>query len=210
MSESSINAIWVNPLAFDALVNGPPYLPERGRVLTASETNPMPALVAWFNGAPMAELGVLVAALRAAAFVHQTHHWQARGGNFYGDHLLFGRLYDESQGFVDQLAERSVGAGSRNLVCPKQQVQLLGSLVQAWCGVGSEDPSPTKMVSLSLAIELFILRALKGARERLEANGNLSDGIDNLLQGVADKHEEFTYLLQQRLEAKIASYDRRR
>jgi hypothetical protein len=42
----------------------------------------------------------------------------------------------------------------------------------------------------------------------LEQKGQLSNGTDNLLQGVADKHEEFVYLLKQRCLTKV-SYDRR-
>jgi hypothetical protein len=42
----------------------------------------------------------------------------------------------------------------------------------------------------------------------LESKGQLSSGTDNLLQGIADKHEEFVYLLKQRCSSKV-SYDRR-
>lgn len=210
MSESSINAIWVDPLEFDALDNGPPYLPERKRVLMASNAEDnMERFVKWFD-APLAELGVVVAMLRAGALLHQTHHWQTRGNSFYGDHLLFERLYNESLALIDQVAERAVGAGSRVLVCPKHQAGLVNSFVQVWASQDSVEPSPDEMIRLSLNAEVFILRAVKIARERLESAGTLSDGTDNLLQGVADKHEEFMYLLQQRLETNTDSYDRRR
>ena len=36
----------------------------------------------------------LLAALNAASFVHHTNHWQSKGKNFYGNHLLLGRIYE--------------------------------------------------------------------------------------------------------------------
>lgn len=208
MSESSINAIWVDPLAFDASENGPPYLPEKKRVMMASG-NVLGKLSNVFDGVAMSELGAITAVMRAAVMMHQTHHWQTRGSSFYGDHLLFERLYNDSVGFVDQLAERSVGSGSRELVCPKHQATMIRALVFHWSQGTSDDPSPAEMVSTSLEIVRCVIDCISAARYDLNQKGQLSDGIDNLLQGVADKHEEFTYLLQQRLEAKLASYDRR-
>ena len=102
MAESSTHAIWVDPLAFDSLENGPPYLPERSRLRMASGDQVFGQVLGRFGGMPMGELGTLVAILRAASIVHQSHHWQTRGGSFYGDHQMFMRIYDDSQGFIDQ------------------------------------------------------------------------------------------------------------
>jgi len=210
MPSDSTHAIWVDPLEFDALVNGPPYLPERVRMAMAKNASDGVLLQAMqgFEGLPLAELGALVGILRAASLVHQTHHWQTRGGNFYGDHQMFMRIYDDSQDFIDQVAERAIGAGSRDLVNPLVQAALIPQLVSAW-GV-AQDATSFDMVSISLVVERCVLDCLKAARARLEASGQLSDGTDNLLQGVSDKHEEFVYLLQQRQGGRVASYSYRR
>lgn len=209
MAESSTHAIWVDPLAFDSLENGPPYLPERSGVRMASGDQVFVQVCSRFEGQPLAELGALVAILRAASIVHQSHHWQTRGGNFYGDHQMFERIYNDSLGFIDQVAERAVGAGSRDLVCPKTQAAILPALINHWCRTPGE-PTSFDMVFVSLGVERCVLDCLKAARASLEAKGQLTDGTDNLLQGVADKHEEFLYLLQQRQGGRTASYQYRR
>jgi DNA-binding ferritin-like protein len=209
VSDESTHATWVDPLTYDFLRNGPPYLPEgeRGtRMASLSvEVDIFSQLVRDYQALPMAELGVLVSILRAASIVHQGHHWQTRGGNFYGDHLLFERLYNDSLGFIDQIAERAVGSGSRDLVCPKTQLRQASDLAQLWCST-PEEPTSFDMVGVSLRIEQDVLGALKAARLSLESKGLLTDGTDNLIQGVADKHEEFVYLLQQRWGGRTAGY----
>jgi len=215
MPADSTHAIWTDPLAYDFRRNGPPYLPETDGVRTASLSGGdmshesfFSELVAAFN-VPMAELGAVVSLLRAASIVHQSHHWQTRGGNFYGDHLLFDRIYNESLPLIDSVAERAVGSGSRDLVCPKTQTRLAADLTEIWCD-SAEEPTSFDMVAISFKVEQCVVSCLKTAREALEAKGQLSDGTDNLLQGVSDKHEEFLYLLQQRVGGRVASYTYKR
>lgn len=163
----------------------------------------------FFEGAPTAELGALVGILRAAAMLHQSHHWQISGVSFYGDHLLFERIYGDSQGFIDQVAEKAVSLGGINLVCPKTQAAIVGYLVELWC-TESLDVSAAKMVQTSLEVENCVIACLREAKKNLEARDGLTEGTDNLIQGIIDKHEEFVYLLQQRQSIKVASYSYRR
>lgn len=198
MSSDSVHAIWVDPLAFNALENGPPYLPETPVLRTASKA-PV-SLGDLLDDSPMAELGALLAMLQAASHVHQSHHWRTTGSEFYGDHLMFMRVYEESQDLIDQLAERAVGSGSAGLVRPDLQINLMSRLIQGWLMVEAD------YASLSLIVEQAVVEGITEAKNALEAKGQLSDGTDNLLQGIADKHEEFVYLLQQRAVKREASY----
>lgn len=207
MGQDSIHAPWVDPLAFDAMENGPPYLPEATRIVTA-RTDFLSMLLPRLGGLPMAELGLLVGVLRAASIVHQSHHWQTQGNSYYGDHQLFDRLYNDSLGFIDSVAERAVGSGHVDLVCPKTQSVLVQDLIAYWCQASGELNAQV-MVAVSLDVERSVLEFIKVAKAHLSAQGQLSDGTDNLLQGVADKHEEFVYLLQQRGRTVMASYDYR-
>lgn len=154
------------------------------------------------------ELGALVAVLRTAAIVHQSHHWQTSGPSYYGDHLLFERLYNDSQPFIDQVAERTIGSGGNpDLLCPKVQTALMDKITDQCPTVSTS----SEMVGCSLEVERCVLNCVNDARETLENKGQLSNGTDNLLQGVADKHEEFIYLLQQRQQnIKMASYTYKR
>jgi DNA-binding ferritin-like protein len=225
LHSESVYAMWHDPMTYDHMKMGPPYLPElkvrmastdrdsvRALVKREAQTSPVDQilshLIGEYQGLPMAELGALLACLRAAAMVHQTHHWQTRGLTFYGDHLLYMRLYEESSSFVDQVAERAVGAGSHLLVHPVIQTAQIQALVKHFCGDILTDPSPDAYALVSLTCEARLLTALNGVYGMLEQKGQLSNGTDNLLQGVADKHEEFVYLLKQRCLTKV-SYDRR-
>lgn len=50
-----------------------------------------------------------IASLKALALIHQHSHWTAKGVTFYGDHLLFERLYNDTLELLDEAAEKFVG-----------------------------------------------------------------------------------------------------
>jgi hypothetical protein len=54
------------------------------------------------------------------------------------------------------------------------------------------------LVDASLQAEALVLTVVNEALSALTASDSLTPGVDNLLQGVADLHETFVYLLQQR------------
>lgn len=147
---------------------------------------------------PSDPIARLLAATRAVAMVHQAHHWQTRGSHYYGDHLLFERLYDGTNADIDALAERAVGAANDpRLVSVLPQIDATHRMAAALSPGGLL--SPQAMVAKSLQAERAYLSALRTAYQQLEQSGRMTHGISNLLEGVADKHEGFVYLLQQRM-----------
>jgi DNA-binding ferritin-like protein len=124
---------------------------------------------------------------------------------------LFERLYNESLEFIDQVAERMMGLGTPAIVA-HVQAGLALTFIQN-CGIAR---TPDEMVSSSLRGELAILTLVDQVLSAFEQSNTLTHGTSNLLEGVADKHESFVYLLQQRgnpeaLPAgpvEIYSYDR--
>src|SRR5271154_7037890 len=50
-----------------------------------------------------------IATLKAMALIHQHNHWTTKGNAFYGDHLLFERLYNSTLKDLDLAAEKFVG-----------------------------------------------------------------------------------------------------
>jgi hypothetical protein len=215
--------VWDDPTIYDPMKHGPPYLPD---VRTAMQTknasvkaminrvsnelvNEAQAMLESMTGdyghSKMAELAALVAYLRGLAMVHQTHHWQTRGCAYYGDHLLFERLYGNVSGEVDSVAEKAVGTGQHLLVQPIMQTAHLGQVIKCLYRGAPVDPEPTGYVALSLRAELCFMVFLQLVYARLQASGGLSLGIDNQLQGIADKHEENLYLLRQRMGSRQAS-----
>ncbi len=195
--QASIEVVWHNPTGYDPSRHGPPYMPSRlasgararvRQVLAGQRVSGIAQSV----GEGAAPLSTVLVALRAASFIHQTHHWQTRGPQFYSDHLLFQRLYEESQPFIDQVAERAVGAGSPGLVDAVEQAGKIAGIVQVLSrGAGS-------LVNRSLQTESLVISVVAQALKMLGANGAITNGTSNLLQGVADLHETFVYLLSQR------------
>jgi hypothetical protein len=199
-------AIWIDPLSYQHLKDGPPYLPGQNggkvaggrKVVGALEVDVFEHCMSDYGGAPMSELAVLLAAIRAEAMIHQAHHWQTRGSTYYGDHLLFERVYGEVNGLIDSLAERAVGAGQTVLVQPLVQLSHTVIFTKFYYSGAQVLPGVEELPSLSLTALTGSAHVLQLAYESLEARGLLTNGIDNLLQGIADKQEELTYLLGQR------------
>ena len=158
-----------------------------------------------YGSSKMSELAALVAYLRALATVHQTHHWQTRGGDYYGDHLMFERLYGAASDEIDGVAEKAVGTGQHLLMQPVIQTEHLSMVLKSLYQGAPVDPDPCSYVALSLRAEMFFMVFLQLVYARLKGNGTLSLGVDNMLQGIADKHEESLYLLQQRSGQRRAS-----
>jgi DNA-binding ferritin-like protein len=201
--------VWHTPTEYDSLKHGPPYLPgvtyepvklssnQRSEVRSFVKQASRP-FMSEVTGAPLVSL---LGVLQAVALLHQTHHWSTRGPVYYADHLLFERLYNESLEFIDQVAERAVGQGTPK-ISAITQVSKMQACLQA---LGSADDAQG-MVEVSLAAELFCLNAVKIVLESSE----VSPGTSNLLEGLADKHESFVYLLRQRSHGVVGyTYDRR-
>jgi DNA-binding ferritin-like protein len=145
------------------------------------------------------ELSVLLVMARAITMLHQTHHWQSRGDSYYGDHLLFDRLYTETLADIDTIAERVVGLAGVELVNSSLQASQVCKLVCDVFGASIGIPRSTELMQRSLDAEEMYGKFVETCKECLKINNELSYGTDNLLAGIADKCEGRIYLLKQRL-----------
>ena len=164
----------------------------------AAQPYDLSQMVAEWMSIEYAELSVLLVNLRYLQFVHQTHHWISRGDSFYGDHLLFDRLYGNVTEQIDGLAEKTVGLGCEKNVDVYMQTKQLGKLVSAKYNPPAI-PRPDDLVLISLESEKCFVEMISCVREQLDARGQLSYGLDNFLAGLADEHESNVYLLSQRV-----------
>lgn len=194
--DESQRILWHAPTEYDALKHGPSYLPPKG--LTKEAKEELRVVSPWLG---------LLAALKAAALIHQTHHWSTSGNSYYGDHLLFERLYDESQDWIDQVAERAIGTETDFHIFSVDLATVLLKRVESIIVDPEAPQTPSTMVGRSLRAERFVLNAVKLTLETFKLQGKMSPGISNLLEGVYDKHETFVYLLKQRQKAAY-NYDR--
>jgi DNA-binding ferritin-like protein len=154
------------------------------------------ALAAW-SLVPCPELAVVLVRLKALAELHQSHHWTAQGDHFYGDHLLFERLYNAVVGEVDAVAERAVGAGGAMNVLVGHVAQQVADLLATQ--PASTIPSSADLAKASLAAEREFVTVLDALIVSLRENGRATHGTVNLLEDVASTHESHVYLLQQRV-----------
>lgn len=154
-----------------------------------------------YGDLPYAELAAITAIQRAAGLVHQSLHWRTRGPLFYSDHLLFERVYNKVNDTVDALAEKTIGLGSYHLMDPLTQSNQISALVQYLCADTTPDAQASFYPNFSHAIEVQCVTLITLAKNALEAKGQLTNGLDNQLQGILDDHEQLIYLLKQRTEA---------
>lgn len=134
-----------------------------------------------------------VATLKAMTLIHQHSHWTTRGVPFYGDHLLFMRIYESAQKDLDLAAEKYVGLFGDQVLDYDTQTQLLNQVLSKYSDL---EGSPAQM---SLAIEKDFLKFSKDAYTLFEAEGHLTLGLDDMIMAIASSREEAVYLLQQKL-----------
>ena len=152
-----------------------------------------------WGGAPYPQLSVLLVHLRFLSFVHQNHHWVAKGDPFYGDHSLFGELYSNVVGEVDSIAERAVGLGTSQNVDVSLHTSQLLKLVQGY-GMTQTIPQPNELARRSLQAEINFLKTCNILVQSMKEAGTLTRGLDNLIAGIEDQHETHVYKLKQRVK----------
>lgn len=134
----------------------------------------------------------LWACLRAGHHLYHTLHWQAKGPQFYGDHLLFGELYKKIEGEIDDLAELIAGHYGSDKLDP----------VKAWAAAGEKinmlvcAPDP-------ITIAEMLVMSAEHACEVVSGSGEAPypAGLDNALSGISTSHIKDLYLLKQRYGA---------
>jgi DNA-binding ferritin-like protein len=156
-----------------------------------------------WGGIRYSELSVILVQLRYLANMHQTHHWVSKGDPFYGDHLLFQRLYETVVGEIDSLAEKAVGLGSERNVDLSLQLKQLEKMCSGAYGMTQMIPSPTELIKRSLAAEKNFIKTVSILVQSMKDQGLLTRGLDNMLAGIEDVHESHVYLLKQRSSAGV-------
>lgn len=134
-----------------------------------------------------------VATLKAMAQIHQHNHWLCKGDSFYGNHLLFKRLYDSTLEDLDKAAEKFIGVFGEECLDYNLQATLLNKVL---CRYSELEGSCAKM---SLAIEKEFIKFSKSAYECFEKENTLTLGLDDMIMNIASNREESVYLLKQTL-----------
>jgi DNA-binding ferritin-like protein len=153
---------------------------------------------AYLNATPMQREVVrrllcdVLGCLRAQYLSYQTSHWMVKGGSFYGNHLLFQRLYKSVEGQVDSLAEKIVGYLGSEAVALNHQAQHIAEYCRRWSGIDCNHKR-------GLQSEADLQQALRRAYDGIKQVQAMSLGLDDWIMATANAHEENEYLLQQAL-----------
>jgi DNA-binding ferritin-like protein len=152
-----------------------------------------------YGDAKYAELGIFLDLLRALSLLHHTHHWQTMGSQFYGDHLLYQRLYELADVQIDGIGEKAVGLGSPELVASKHSLENMRRYIEAIEDADMMDAPGLKMAKRSLLAEKSFITAGEKMMDQLKSKGLLTRGVEQLLGTILDTHEGVLYLLKQRV-----------
>lgn len=137
-----------------------------------------------------------IASLKAISLIHQHSHWTTKGKPFYGDHLLFERLYKSALEDLDLAAEKFIGLFGDEVLDYQLQADLLNKVLLKYKGL---EGSPMEM---SLTIEKDFLKFSQDAYNCFEDEDKLSLGLDDMVMAIASNREGAVYLLQQPLKEK--------
>jgi DNA-binding ferritin-like protein len=151
------------------------------------------------NRGGLNQLQHLLALLRTLRWHYHTTHWRVQGKSFYGDHLMFERLYQGEPSLddeIDKLGEKMVTLYGRDAVAsqtiwPEATRSLESAIQQSDC--------PYRQ---ALALEGEVQQTLKSAYDTLKAEGKLTAGMDDYLLALANERDTATYLLKQRMSEK--------
>jgi hypothetical protein len=144
---------------------------------------------------PTLDLQKILAALRALRWSYHTKHWMVSGGHFYGDHLLFERLYSGKPSLddaADSLAEKMVAQLGPASVSSRSIWPLAGDFLDR--GMATSECPYRQSLAMEQEAQLLLARA----HTSLKQKGALSLGMDDLLMSLANEREQAIYLLKQR------------
>jgi hypothetical protein len=140
----------------------------------------------------------LLGLLRAQIWNYQESHWQTRGSAYYGNHLLFQRLYESVADQIDTLAEKMVGTYGPEVVSAAHVSPKFQKFVARWIQVPC-------LHERGLLSENDFQDVTRKCYDRLKGLGELSLGMDDFLMSIASDHETNQYLLRQVLRSKEAA-----
>lgn len=148
----------------------------------------------WANPSKDAEaiLGHLLATLRAGYQNYQTAHWQSKGPSFYGDHLLFQRIYDSYLPEIDALAEKMIAMFGNGSVDQPQQSIFQAFLAKEWAL--HEDA-----FKRAYHVEKYVQEKILNAYDSIKDLKQMTLGLDDFLMSMSNAHEGHQYLIGQRI-----------
>lgn len=131
-------------------------------------------------------------ALEVEQLLFHAYHWRSKGQDYYGDHLLYQRLYLARAEEIDRIGEVLMAVGGADSVVPSVTVTGMLDLVNRTEKVGNSD------AERGLLLVEETLHRINDANNLLGKEA-YALAVNNVLAGFSDKHLEALYLLRQRV-----------
>jgi len=138
-----------------------------------------------------------LAVMKALQIYYQHAHWISKGESFYGDHLLYSKLYESMAEQIDTLGEKIVGAFGDSAVSAKVIVNMMSEILDKTSDM-SDDTLGLELATDALKLENLFLEQTRGLYSSMKEEGSLSLGWDDMLMSLANEHESNVYLIGQR------------
>lgn len=132
----------------------------------------------------------LLALIRAQYLMYQECHWTTSGPEYYGNHLLFQRLYESVQDEADGFAEKMIGLCAKGSVDPSAVMRKTLYWHERW--MSKED-----LHERGWASELDFQKVIHDLYEVLDKNDLKTMGLDDMMMAMSSNHETHQYLLRQ-------------
>jgi len=133
----------------------------------------------------------ILAQLRGLHWSHWNTHWKVKGNAYYGDHLLFDRMYTSVAEEIDTLGEKIVSFYGPEAITDEGTLAETQRFLSLYPGLD--------LHLRAYNLEVHLQRSLKKAYDGIKASGDMTLGIDDFLMALANSHETNIYLLRQRL-----------
>lgn len=138
--------------------------------------------------APQKALLNLLDQMRASYQVYQDSHWTVTGNDYYGNHLMLQRIYEETSKEIDGLAEMMVGSYGPEII------QEHRNDTSMWVEVFTDAANP---MAGALRAAQEVRMSIDSAYKAMEEHGELGRGWDDFLMALAQEKDTHLYLLQQ-------------
>jgi starvation-inducible DNA-binding protein len=127
----------------------------------------------------------------------QAAHWISKGKSFYGDHLLFERIYNELAEEIDAYAEKVLALSGDETVNPIDVLSVAAErLPKIVKFSGGQDGD--ELAKYAINSEKYVLAELEKLYHTLKEQDKLTLGFDDMLMSMHNNHENHIYLIQQR------------
>ncbi len=148
---------------------------------------------------PEVEFKKYLGLMKALQAFYQHAHWIAKGEPYYGDHLLFERLYSSLNGQVDAMGEKMVGLGGDHFVCVKAITNITSKILEHVPDM-DENTLGYELVKEALKLENTFLAYTTKLYKKLKEDNSITLGLDDMLMSLCNEHESNVYLLKQRIK----------